>query len=184
LIRQASAWLPHRPPEPLPLQDLERSQAIRWVDVCGDGLQKGEAMALLGPITRGQINDKMARDLVTPERFAAGGSYRNSDVQITSTFRVRHLHRDPDGNGGGKISSIFEPIQLLIGDDWLLSCWHAPRVFRGLDETAHNREESANGLYLAVAERWPTVRATGARDLAAVIQRELAMANGYRTSPS
>ncbi len=176
--------MPHRPPEPLPLQDLEQSQAIRWVDIYGEGLQKGEAMALLDPICGGQLNEKMARDLVTPERFAAGGSYRNSDVRITSTFRVRHLRRDPDGNGGGKITSVFEPVQLLVGESWLLSCWHPPRVFRGLDEAAQHGEDSSNGLYLAVAERWPAVRATGAGDLAALIQRELAMANGYRTSPS
>jgi hypothetical protein len=184
LIRQASAWLPHRPPEPLPLQDLEQSEAIRWVDIYGEGLQRNEVIALLNPICSGHLSDRMARDLITPERFAAGGSYRNSDVRITSTFRVRHLHRDPDGNGAGKITSIFEPVQLLIGDDWLVSCWHPSRVFRGLDEAAHDGEESSNGLYLAVAERWPTVRATGASDLAAVIQRELAMANGYRNSPS
>src|SRR5215210_3804195 len=111
----------------------------------------------------------MARDLITPERFAAGGSYRNSPVEITSTFRVRHLRRDPNGSGGGKITSVFEPVQLLVGEDWLLSCWHPPRVFRGLGEATNHGEDSSNGLYLAVAERWPTVRTPSTRDLAALI---------------
>ena len=39
LIRQASAWLPGRAPEPLPLQDLEQSDAIRWVDIYGGDLR-------------------------------------------------------------------------------------------------------------------------------------------------
>jgi hypothetical protein len=181
LIRQASAWLPQQAPEPLALQDLEESDAIRWVDIYGGGLEKGEVLALLDPICRGQLEEKMARDLIAPERFAAGGSYRNSEVVITSGFRVRHLRRDPNGSGVGNLTSVFEPVQLLLGEDWLLSCWHPPRVFRGLGDASHNGEDSSNGLYLAVARRWPVTGAKSAAGLATLVQRELAMANGYRT---
>jgi hypothetical protein len=181
LIRQASAWLPRRAPEPLPLQDLEQADAIRWVDIYGAGLEKAEVLALLNPICRGQLEEKMVRDLITPERFAAGGSYRNSEVVITSAFRVRHLRRDLNGSGGGNFTSVFEPVQLLVGEDWLLSCWHPSRVFRGLGDASQNGDDTSSGLYLAIARRWPATHAKSAEDLAALVQRELAMANGYRT---
>ena len=35
--------------------------------------------------------------ILTPKRFAAGGSYRDSEVVITSGFRIRHLDSDENG---------------------------------------------------------------------------------------
>lgn len=183
LIRQASAWLPEQAPEPLPLQDLEESDALRWVDIYGGDLGNGEVLALLDPICRGQLTERMVRDLITPKRFAAGGSYRDGEVMITSAFRIRHLSSGTNGSeatNGDRATSVFEPVQLLVGDDWLLSCWHPPRVFRGLDDPVHVADHTSSGLYLAVAQRWPTSNAIGAHGLAKLVRRELAVAAGYR----
>jgi hypothetical protein len=183
LIRQASAWLPEQVPEPLPLQDLEESDALRWVDIYGGDLGNGEVLALLSPICRGKLTEKMVRDLITPKRFAVGGSYGNSEVMITSAFRIRKLGSGTNGseatNGDGA-TSVFEPVQLLVGDDWLLSCWHPPRVFRGLGDPVHVADDTSSGLYLAVAQRWPTSNETSAQGLAKLVRRELAVAAGYR----
>jgi hypothetical protein len=183
LIRQASAWVPGRAPEPLALQDLEESDAIRWVDIYGGNLDGGEVLALLAPICRGELKDKMVRDLITPERFASGGRYGDSPVAISSAFRIRHLHPEADGSflaGVNGATSVFEPVQLLAGDDWLISCWLPPRVFRGMGDPVDPTEDSSNGLYLAVAQRWPTSSADSAEDLAALVRRQLAVAAGYR----
>jgi hypothetical protein len=181
LIRQASAWFPQQAPEPLPLQDLEESDAIRWVDVDAAGLEIGEVLALLDPICHGQLEKRMVRDLIKPERFAAGGSYRNREISITSAFRVRDRGQDAESNGGGNFTSMLEPVQLLVGEDWLLSCWHSPRVFRGMGNASRNGANTSDGLYPEVARRWPTSDACTAADLAALVKRELAVANGYRT---
>ena len=184
LIRQASAWLPGRAPEPLPLQDLEESNAIRWVDIYGGDLEGGEALALLAPICRGALKHKMVRDLITPERFASGGRYGDSRVAISSAFRIRHLQPGTDDGvavGADGVTSVFEPVQLLVGDDWLLSCWLPPRVFRGLGDPVDATEDSSNGLYLAVSKRWVTSGSDSAGGLASLARRQLAAANGYRT---
>ena len=183
LIRQTSAWLPQREPEPLPLQDLEESDALRWVDIYGGDLSHGEVLALLAPICRGQLTQKMVRDLITPQRFAAAGSYRNSDVRAISGFRIRHLHSGANGSeakDGHDGTSIFEPIQMLVGDDWLLSCWLPSRVFRGIGDPVHVADDSSSGLYLAVAKAWPTSNATSAEGLAKLVRHELG-GGGYRT---
>ena len=183
LIRQASAWLPQHDPEPLPLQDLEDSDALRWVDIYGGDLSNGEVLALLAPICRGGLTEKMVRDLITPQRFAAGGSYRDSNVVITSGFRIRHLGSGTNGseatNGNGS-PSVFEPVQMLVGDDWLLSCWLPARVFRGMDAPAPVADDSSSGLYLAVAKRWPTSNASTAEGLAKLVRRELSGGAVYR----
>jgi hypothetical protein len=184
LIRQASAWLPGRAPEPLPLQDLEESNAIRWVDIYGGDLDGGEVLALLSPICRGALKHRMVRDLITPERFASGGRYGDSPVAISSAFRIRHLQPGTDEGapvGADGVTSVFEPVQLLVGDDWLLSCWLPPRVFRGLGDPVDATEDSSNGLYLAVSKRWVTSGSDSAEDLASLARRQLAAANGYRT---
>jgi hypothetical protein len=184
LIRQASAWLPGRAPEPLPLQDLEESNAIRWLDIYGGDLEGGEALALLAPICRGALKHKMVRDLITPERFASGGRYGDSPVAISSAFRIRHLQPGTDDGvavGADGVTSVFEPVQLLVGNDWLLSCWLPPRVFRGLGDPVDPTEDSSNGLYLAVSKRWVTSGSDSAEDLASLVRRQLAAANGYRT---
>jgi hypothetical protein len=185
LIRQASAWVPGRAPEPLPLQDLEVSAAVRWVDIYGGELSGGEVLALLGPICRGQLKDKMVRDLITPKRFASasGGRYGDSPVVISSAFRIRHLQPGTNGNvpaGADGVTSVFEPVQLLVGHNWLLTCWLPPRVFRGLGDPLDAVDESSSGVYLAVAERWPTSNADSAEDLASLVRRQLAVAAGLR----
>jgi hypothetical protein len=152
-------------------------------------------LALLDPVCNGELTERMVRDLITPKRFATGGSYRNSEVIITSGFRIRHLsgangsdatngngngHRYKAADGGHRVASVFEPLQLLVGHDWLLSCWLPPRVFRGLKDPVHVADDSSSGLYLGVAKRWPTSSATNAAGLAKLVRRELAVAAGYR----
>jgi hypothetical protein len=186
LIRQASAWVPGRAPEPLALQDLEESDAVRWVDIYGGELSDAEVLALLGPICRGQLKDKMVRDLITPKRFAAAsaGRYGDSQVVISSAFRIRHLRSGTNGSVAARadeVTSVFEPVQLLAGRDWLLSCWLPPRAFRGLADPADAIDDSSSGVYLAVAQRWPTSNAASAQDLASLVRRHLSAAAGCRT---
>jgi hypothetical protein len=151
------------------------------VDIDGVGLEIGEVLALLGPICHGQLEKRMVRDLITPQRFAAGGTYRNSEIAITSAFRIRDRADDFEGDGGGDRASVLEPVQLLVGPDWLLSCWHPPRAFRAMGNASRSGADASDGLYPEVARRWPASDARTAADLAALVKRELAVANGYRT---
>jgi hypothetical protein len=176
LIRQASAWQPGRDPEQLPLQDLENSDAIRWVDIYGGGLGGGEVLGLLNPICHGMLSEQMARDLVTPERYPAGGRYGDQRIGITGAFQIRTDVRSTDGLA----RSVFEPVELLVGADWLISCWLPPRVFRGPSAAVEDAGSLSNGLYLSVAERWAYDGGESAGDLANLVRGELAIACGYR----
>jgi hypothetical protein len=176
LIRQASLWLPAQDPERVSLQDMEGSDAIRWVDLYAGELRSPEALALLNPVCRGQLNARMARDLVTPKRFPAGREYEDGRIALTAAFRIRHLQR-----GDAVVTSVFEPVQLLIGEDWMLTSWLAPKVFRGRGEgTDEYADDASAALYLAVADAWPDGDNGTAGDLAALVRRELAIACGYR----
>lgn len=158
------------------LQELEQSQAIRWVDLFAGDLQNGEALALLGPICHGELTARMARDLVTSRRFPAGRRYPGTQVSITAAFRTRHLQ----GEQHGVVTSVFEPMHLLIGSDWLLTCWLPPRVFRGDSAALDEAVDDGEALYRAVAETWSETDGETAEDLAGLVRRELAVAAGYR----
>jgi len=176
VIRQASAWEPGEPPRPLPLQDLEHIDAIRWVDVYAGDLNDAEALALLGPICDGELTARMVHDLITPRRFPAGREYRDRRVSITAGFRTRHLQFDDGDLELGDVTSVFEPVHLLMGGDWLISCWLPPRVFRGDGEALEDAHDDSSGLYRAVADAWPASEGETAVDLADLVRRPLAIA--------
>ena len=71
-------------------------------------------------------------------------------------------------------------MHLLVGHDWLISCWLAPRVFRGDDDGFLLTDDGADDLYGAVAESWLDLEGETAADLASLLRRELAIAAGYR----
>jgi hypothetical protein len=167
-------------PREMGLQELEQSQAIRWVDLFAGDLQNGEALALLGPICHGELTARMARDLVTPRRFPAGRQYPGTEVSITAAFRTRHLQGEGTGHQHGVVTSVFEPMHLLIGSNWLLTCWLPPRVFRGDGAALDDAVDDGEALYRAVAEIWRETEGETADDLAGLVRRELAVAAGYR----
>ena len=176
MIRQASAWLPGQEPRTARLQDLEGSEAIRWVDLHGGVLRDSEALALLKPVCAGELTPRMVRDLITPARYPAGRSYDDGRIAITFGFRTRHVPRE-----NGDVTSLFEPVRLLAGEDWLLSCWLPARAYWGLDDASAGGDEAADELYRAVAGAWPESGGETAADLADAAHRELAAASGSGT---
>ncbi len=172
LIRQASAWLPARHPEPAGLQELEQSSAIRWVDLYGGDLRYSEAQALLNPVCRGELTPWMVRDLIGAGRIQAADGYNGGRVSVIPAFRTRHLQAD------GGVSSMFEPVRMLVGDGWLLSCWHPPRVYRGLRIEGVEPDQDSDALYGAVAQTWIATGGESAADLAEAVRAELAISDG------
>jgi hypothetical protein len=131
------------------------------------------------------LTQHMARDLATPRRFPATGTYGSTRVRMTAAFLVRH--RQGAGDGGppaGPVASVLKPIQILIGEGWLLTAWLPSRLFRGHTAAlaADCEADDADRLHLAVAASWPRSGGRTAADLGELIRRELEVASGHRTS--
>ena len=169
LIRQASAWLPSRTPTPAPLQDLEHLDAVRWVDLNGQGLGISDAIALLDPVCEGQLRAGLVEGLIGLGRSEPNGESAKNGTFLSSAFRVRHVH-DEDG----RQASLFEPVRLLAGTDWLITCWLEPRVYRGMAAAAQPAGDRVDeGVYLGVASGWLRERSSTAIDLARLVRGEL-----------
>src|SRR3954470_16936220 len=148
-VRRVSVWLPGEEPSSIPLADIEEALGVRWVDIDYANLHTPRALGALNRVCGGVLTQRMARDLTTPRRFPAAGTYGSTEIPMTPGFpvghlllgserwgrgrpccRLRHLRRGGDGGrGAGPVGSVLKPVQLLIGSSWLLSAWLPTRLF-------------------------------------------------------
>jgi hypothetical protein len=170
-------------PSLMSLADLEDAPGVRWLDIRHAELHTARALGALNRVCDGMLTQRMARDLATPRRFPAAGSYGSTQIRMTAAFLVRHLQADADGTPAGPVVSILKPVQLLIGQGWVLSAWLPSRPFRGSSAalTADCDGDDPDRLYLAVAASWPSSGGDTSEDLADLIRRELEVASGHRT---
>ena len=187
LVRRSSAWVPGEEPRPLSLSELEDAPGVRWIDLHHAELRNARSLGALNGICGGVLTQRMARDLATPRRVPAAGTYEPTQVRMTAAFLVRHLQLEGAADGDpGPVASVLKPVQLLVGDSWLLSAWLPPRLFRGsaaaLEADCHG--DDADRLFLTVAARWPDSEGEAASDLAELIRRELEIASGHRSPAS
>lgn len=183
-MRRASAWLPGSEPAEMSLADLEDALGVRWVDIHHSELHSASALGVLNRVCFGTLTQRMARDLATPRRFPAAGSYGSTGIRMTAGYLVRHVqgHADP-GATAGPVASLLKPVQLLIGQGWLLSAWLPPRLFRGSGAAlaADCDDADPDRLHHAVAASWRSTSGDRSEDLAELIRRQLEVASGHRS---
>jgi hypothetical protein len=166
------------------LAELEDVAGIRWVDIHPSELHTPRSLGVLNRVCQGALTQRMARDLATPRRFPAAGTYEPTTIRMTAAYLVRHLQLDVDGDESiGPVGSVLKPVQLLVGDCWLLSAWLPARLFRGSSAAL---EADCDGgdpdrLHLSVASSWPESGCDTADGLAELIRRELEVASGHRS---
>jgi hypothetical protein len=184
LVRRASAWIPGEEPSSVSLAELEDAAGIRWVDIHHDQLHSPSAIGMLNRVCDGMLTQRMARDLATPRRFPAAGSYASTQIRMTAAFLVRHLQGDTEvPDAAGPVASVLKPVQILIGEGWLLSAWLPSRLFRGQVAALASDCDGydPDRLYLAAASSWPQSGGETTEELADLIRRELEVASGHRT---
>src|SRR5919197_4121673 len=101
------------------IADLDDAPGVRWVDINHSGLHTPRALGALNRVCDGMLTQRMARDLATPRRFPAAGTYGATNIRMTAAYLVRHLQSSVDGDSAGPTASILKPVQLLIGQGWL-----------------------------------------------------------------
>jgi uncharacterized membrane protein len=120
----------------------------------------------------------MLCDLLTPDEQPEGKKYAGG-IRLASSFSVTswrpngHAERGtPKGVGVLR----FQPVELLAGEGWLITCWHPQRTFQGskrLDDDATPGD--ANDVFEAVAARWKRNPGDGSGELGISVMHELAL---------
>ncbi|HKH15500.1 MAG TPA: hypothetical protein VKA47_12680 [Solirubrobacterales bacterium] len=168
----------------MPLPELETAAGVRWIDIHHAQLRNPRSLGALNRVCDGTLTQRMARDLATPRRFPTTGTYGRTTIRMTAAFLVRHLQPDVDDDGPiAPVASVLKPVQILVGDDWLLSAWLPPRLFRGSGDALQGDPDGGDPdrLHLAVAASWPDSGCHTADGLADLIRRELEVASGHRS---
>jgi hypothetical protein len=168
----------------MPVSDLEHADGVRWVDIRYSELRSARSLGALNRVCDGALTQRMARDLTTPHRSPATGPYGSTSIRMTAAFLVRHLQLNAsDGDSGGPVGSVLKPMQLLVGEGWLLSAWLPSRLFRGSSAAleADCDGDDPDRLHAAVARSWLESSGSSAHDLAELIRRELEVASGHRS---
>jgi hypothetical protein len=131
----------------------------------------------LGPHCAG-LTIQMLEDLLTPDDEPEGVSYGDGSIRLASTFSVEGLRNDrkvergtPQGVGVLR----FQPVELLAGADWLVTCWHPRRTFRGPHKIEEEPASLADAVFQGVAERWCRGRCGGPGELGLSVMYELAL---------
>lgn len=176
-VRRVSLWRQDGSSGVVELSELRVPGGFYWFELTCGAEETKSLLHLLGPYCPG-LTEAMLQDLLTPDEQPEGKRYEG-DIRLASTFGVRpwrpeeHAERGrPQGVGVLR----FQPIEILAGDSWLITCWHPQRVFQGsvkLDEDLPPSD--AEELFEAVAKRWKRSPGCIPGDLGISIMHELAL---------
>lgn len=66
-------------------------------------------------------------------------------------------------------------MEIVAGDDWLISCWHPTRTFEGSERVAEGPAGSAEAVFRGVVEQWHRGHRGSPADLGVAVMHELAL---------
>jgi hypothetical protein len=147
----------------------------RWIDV--DVLEPEPpdevtpaVLELLQPHCRGELDEAMVSDLLDVRGRREGERYTEGRIRSLSAFRASTRTLD----GGGEVT--FQPVEMLAGEEWVITCWHTRRIYREARPYSENEPpEPRDDLHDAVTERWSVDSGRTAGDLATMILYELGL---------
>jgi hypothetical protein len=151
--------------------------AFVWIElICGAEMSQ-EVFASLSPTCPG-LTDEMLRDLLTPDEAPAGVSFGDGDIRLASTFSVEAIRRGEKrvrGSAGGAGVLRFQPVEILTGPSWMVSCWHPRRTFQGAMAIGEEKPGSADEIFRGLTGRWLGGSGGGSGDLGVALMHELAL---------
>jgi hypothetical protein len=175
-LRRVSVWRKDGVSQVLELSDLSALGGFCWFELsCGVEEVDGHLETLRRHCPG--LTETMLRDLLTPDEQPEGVRY-DGDIRLASSFGVetwrpeKHAGRGtPQGVGVLR----FQPVELLAGDSWLVTCWHPQRIFQGSKKVDEQAPAEVDDLREAVGARWKRKPGELPGDLGISIMHELAL---------
>jgi hypothetical protein len=172
-IRSATYWqqgqAPTGPGDEVPA-------AIPWFDL----ISNSNAEELLPQLSKPcpGLTGEMLDDLLTPDDRPEGVTYAGGRIKLASTFAVDARRLEQKRERGKAMRSgalLFQPVELLASDEWLLTCWHPIRTFAGAEKVAEGAPGPSDVVARDVVEEWGRLREPGGGDLGILIMERLAL---------
>lgn len=175
-VRRVSIWERNGTSQQVTLSELPNANGFCWIELTCGAEEAGSVLEALAPHCPG-LTEPMLQDLLTPDEQPEGKSYKGG-VQLASAFSVTTWR--PNGHSErGKPQGVgvlrFQPVELLAGDSWLVTCWHPQRIFQGSQKIDDQPPGDADDLFEAVATRWGRDPGGQPGDLGISVMHELAL---------
>jgi hypothetical protein len=175
-LRRVSVWQRDGSSLTTELEQLAGAAGFVWFELACGADEADRVLAAIGGRCPG-LTEAMLRHLLTPDEKPAGQRYEEG-IQLASSFAVEPWR--PGGNvGRGTPQGVgvlrFQPVELLAGNGWLVTCWHPQRIFQGSKRVDEQPPGAVEDLREAVAERWRRNPGRLPGDLGISIMHELAL---------
>ncbi|GGO84134.1 hypothetical protein GCM10011584_00970 [Nocardioides phosphati] len=166
--------------------DASSGRSLAWIDVSAASGTPERAEAML-PQVEGLcpgLTLEVLADLLAPDSIPGTHDYVSSTgftLRKVSTFALETRSLQPaedrdDFERPGLI--VMQPVEMVAGPGWLLTCWHGRSVYSGIDLVGREPSTGAEASLRAVRERWSTDAGTARRnaaDLGLLVVEELAL---------
>jgi hypothetical protein len=176
---KVTEWRPGAPPQARKLFDLRLStDAVRWFDVDVIHTEPDTVFEALGPLCPG-LTQQMVTDLFTVDPRPHVHSYTDAPhLRMVSAFAV-HADESEEGASDAEASKagalVFQLVELLAGDGWLISCWHRSKRYEGAEEIAEGAPEGHEAVFHGVERWWCDGGLSTAGDLGTLALHELVL---------
>jgi CorA-like Mg2+ transporter protein len=179
---EATDWRPGERPVPVENASDAPSTGIRWIEVNATPVRAGQVFERLSSVCAG-LTREMVEDLLTPDQEPLGKPYPGGDIRLASSCRLEARSEGSAKNGdtdevGGHLT--IQPIELLAGEGWLITCWHHAQTFRDgrFSDVRSGTPEAGAVLHDSVARRWEKGLGRSAADLGTLVLHELVLGYG------
>jgi hypothetical protein len=178
-LRRTSYWNAGRRPELCEPAEPGATVGFPWFELsCGP--ETADAVLELLVSHCDGLTKGMLEDLLTPDDEPEGRPYGEGGIRLASTFGVEAVRlgqKVERGTPQGIGVLRFQPVELLAGEDWLITCWHPRRTFRGPAKVDQESPGSPDQIFRGAIDRWLNGHAGGPGDLGLSVMHELAL--GY-----
>jgi hypothetical protein len=180
-VRSATIWRRGMPPRDMDADVEGDAPGTPWLDLPSGGDAR-RLMPQLSHVCPG-LTGKMLDDLLTPDDRPEGVTYDDGRIKLASTFSVEALRLEGKRERGEAMRSgvlVFQPVELLASDNWLLTCWHPTRTFVGAEKVSEGTPGSADEIRREVCQEWINRDSPGGGDLGILVMNRLALS--YRAA--
>jgi hypothetical protein len=176
-LHQVSLWQPSKLPEQVGLDGVAGATGFPWFELACGSENAATVHSLLADFCPG-LTEQMLIDLLTPDEEPAGLLYGDGEIRLASSFGVEAWRPDAKlerGAAQGVGVLVFEPVELLARQDWLITCRHPSRTYRGAEPMSEGPADDGGEFFRAVATRWAQRGPGNAGDLGIAVMYELAL---------